>query len=59
MAARGGCCCRPKLGATCPPGYETSGGYCVPNANTKCRAMPTLGATCLVGFTSSGGTYCV
>jgi hypothetical protein len=49
---------QPKLGATCPPGYETSAGYCVPNRNTGCRAMPKLGATCPVGYTSSGGTYC-
>jgi hypothetical protein len=46
---------QPKIGATCPPGS----GYCMPNANTKCRAMPKLGATCPVGYTASGGTQSI
>jgi hypothetical protein len=49
---------QPRLGTTCPVGYEASGNYCMPNANTKCRAMPKLGATC-PGYTSSGGNYCI
>lgn len=50
---------QPKLGATCPIGYEASGSYCIPNANTRCRAMPKIDATCPIGFTSSGGDYCI
>jgi hypothetical protein len=50
---------QPKIGATYPPGYETSGSYCMPNANTRCRAMPKVGATCPVGYTASGAAYCV
>ncbi len=39
--------------------YETSAGYCAPNANTRCLAMPKLGPTCPVGYTASGGVYCI
>jgi hypothetical protein len=42
-----------------PSGYQSSGGYCVPGPNTKCRAFPKVGTTlCPVGYTSSGD-YCV
>jgi hypothetical protein len=50
---------QPKLGAVCPTGYEASGGYCMPNRNTRCRAMPKIDATCPVGYTTSGGAYCI
>jgi hypothetical protein len=49
---------QPKIGAACPTGYQSSGGYCVPGPSTKCRAFPKSGATCPVGYTTSFD-YCV
>jgi len=48
----------PKIGAACPIGYQSSGGYCVPGPNTRCRAFPKSGATCPAGYQSSFD-YCV
>jgi len=49
---------QPKIGAACPTGYQSSGGYCVPGPNTTCRAFPKVGATCPTGYTTSFD-YCV
>jgi len=49
---------QPKIGAACPTGYQSSGGYCVPGPNTSCRAFPKVGATCPTGYTTSFD-YCV
>src|SRR5262245_41258467 len=49
---------QPKIGAACPTGYQSSGGYCVPGPNTSCRAFPKVGATCPPGYTTSFD-YCV
>lgn len=45
----------PKRGA-CPPGYSTSGAYCVPREKAK-RAIEKQGA-CPAGYHTSGN-YCV
>lgn len=48
----------PKVGS-CPLGYYTSGGYCVPSRSGNPRgAIEKSGNSCPLGFTSSG-SYCV
>jgi hypothetical protein len=48
----------PKVGS-CPLGYYSSGGYCVPSAGGNSRgAIEKREAGCPLGFYSSG-SYCV
>ena len=46
----------PKIG-TCPSGYHSSGGYCVPNSDKALPAIPKNGS-CASGYHSSGD-YCL
>ena len=48
----------PRIGSACPSGYQSSGGFCVPGPNTKCRAFPSGGRICPSGYTKSFD-YCV
>jgi len=41
---------------SCPGGYYTSGGYCVPSKNTTKQAIPKVGS-CPSGYVTSGN-YC-
>jgi hypothetical protein len=48
----------PKVGS-CPLGYFSSGGYCVPSKSGNSRgAIEKVGGGCPLGFYSSGN-YCV
>ena len=48
----------PKVGS-CPLGYYSSGGYCVPSSGGNTRgAIEKSGAGCPLGFYSSGN-YCL
>jgi hypothetical protein len=46
----------PKIG-TCPSGYYTSGGACVPHSSNLRPALPKIG-TCPSGYYTSGD-YCL
>jgi hypothetical protein len=43
----------PKPGGSCPHGYFTSNGYCVPSQGAQ-TAIPKRGGSCPWGWTSSG-----
>jgi hypothetical protein len=48
----------PKVGS-CPLGYYSSGGYCVPSSGGNTRgAIEKVGGSCPLGFYSSGN-YCL
>ena len=47
----------PKVGS-CPLGYYSSGGYCVPSSGGNSRGAIEREAGCPLGFYSSG-SYCV
>ena len=48
----------PKVGS-CPLGYYSSGGYCVPSSGGNSRgAIEKVGGGCALGFCASGN-YCV
>ncbi len=48
-----------KVGSSCPYGYYSQGGYCLPNAAmpTPVRAVPQTSSPCPYG-TYSAGNYC-
>ena len=47
----------PKVGS-CPLGYYSSGGYCVPSSGGNTRGAIEKSGSCPLGFYSSGN-YCV
>jgi len=47
----------PKVGS-CPLGYYSSGGYCVPSTGSNTRGAIEKSGSCPLGFYSSGN-YCV
>ena len=47
----------PKVGS-CPLGYYSSGGYCVPSSGGNSRGAIEKSGSCPLGFYSSGN-YCV
>jgi hypothetical protein len=47
----------PKVGS-CPLGYYSSGGYCVPSSGGNTRGAIEKSGSCPLGFYSSG-SYCV
>ena len=48
-----------KIGSTCPFGYYSSSGYCVPNAllEERTRSIPRTETSCPFG-TYKAGNYC-
>jgi hypothetical protein len=48
----------PRIGS-CPSGFVTSGGYCMPMSGTTRPAIVKGGAQCPAGWTASGSNYCL
>ena len=46
-----------KVGGSCPSGYQSQGGMCVPGSSAK-PAIIKVGGSCPSGYQSQGG-YCV
>lgn len=47
----------PRLGS-CPLGYYSQAGYCVPAAAVQRDAVPKVGSRCPFGWYTEGG-YCI